>query len=130
DPGANVHSTINLATDPAGTNDPGGANASGIVTTTFEISPAGANTWTPVPASWNTTGISDGLYDVRVSVRDAAGNDSSPSTVAGRRVDNTKPVTTASGVPSGFSATDVTVTLSPTDAGSGVNDTLYQVDGG
>jgi hypothetical protein len=124
-----MHATINLATDPAGTTDPG-ANASGIVATTFEISPAGANTWTPVSASWNTTGNADGLYDVRVTVRDAAGNDSSPSVVTGRRVDNTKPVTTASGVPSGFSATDVTVTLNPTDAGSGVSDTLFQVDGG
>src|SRR5205823_2244461 len=46
DPGANMHATINLTTNPAGTNDPGGANASGIVSTTFEISPAGANTWT------------------------------------------------------------------------------------
>ena len=130
DPGANMHATINLATNPAGTTDPGGANASGIVTTTYEISPAGANTWTGVSASWNTTGVADGLYDVRVTVRDAAGNDSSPSVVTGRRVDNTKPVTTASGVPSGFSAVDVTVTLNPTDAGSGVTDTLYQIDGG
>ena len=55
---------------------------------------------------------------------------SSPSVVTGRRVDNTKPTTTASGVPSGFSDTDVTVTLNPSDAGSGVTDTLYQVDGG
>ena len=130
DPGANLHATVNLTTNPAGTSDPGGANASGIVTTTFEISGDGGSTWAPVSASWNTTGVADGVYDVRVTVRDAAANDSSPSVVTGRRVDNTKPVTVANGVPAGFSATDVTVTLSPSDAGSGVSDTLYQVDGG
>ncbi len=136
DPGANLHSTINLTTDSAG--DPGGTNASGIVTTTYEISPAGAGTWTSIGSAasplqdvaWNTTGVVDGLYDVRVTVRDAAGNDSTPSIVGSRRVDNTKPVTTASGVPSGFSASDVTVTLTPTDGGSGVSDTLYELDGG
>ncbi|HZL01495.1 MAG TPA: Ig-like domain-containing protein, partial [Cellulomonas sp.] len=130
DPGANLHATVNLATDPAGTNDPGGANASGIVATTFETSGDGGATWQPASASWNTTGVADGLYDIRVTVRDAAGNDSSPSVVSSRRVDNTKPVTSASGVPSGFASSDVTVTLNPNDAGSGVTDTLYQVDGG
>jgi len=53
----------------------------------------------PLSASWNTTGSTDGLYDVRVTVRDAAGNDSSPSVVTGRRVDNTKHCHHASGVP-------------------------------
>ena len=130
DPGANLHATVTLATNPAGTSDPGGANASGIVTTTFEISPDGGVTWLPAPATWNTTGVADGMYDVRATVTDAAGNVSSPSVVTARRVDNTKPVTTASGVPSGFSSSTVTVTLNPTDAGSGVSDTLYQVDGG
>jgi len=130
DPGANLHATVNLATDPAGTNDPGGVNASGIVATTFEISGDGGATWQPASATWNTTGVADGLYDIRVTVRDAAGNDSTPSVVSSRRVDNTKPVTTASGVPSGFAASDVTVTLNPSDGGSGVTDTLYQVDGG
>src|SRR5207244_4568444 len=87
-------------------------------------------TWTAVPASGTTTGVADGLYDVRVTVTDAAGNASTPSVAGSRRVDNTKPVTTASGVPPSFSSIDVTVTLNPTDAGSGVSDTLYQIDGG
>ncbi len=129
DPGANLHLTVNLATDPAGTTDPGGANASGIVATSFEI--FDGTTWSPVSASWNTTGVPDGVYDIRATVTDAAGNVSAPSVVGARRVDNTKPVTTAAGVPSGFSASDVTVSLNASDTGgSGVTDTLYQVDGG
>ena len=130
DPGANLRGTVLLATNPAGTNDPG-PNASGIVSTSYEISSDGGSTWQPVgAASWNTTGVTDGLYDVRATVTDAAGNVSAPSVVTARRVDNTPPATTASGVPSGYSASDVTVTLSPTDAGSGVSDTLYSVDNG
>ena len=129
DPGANLRGTIALSTNPAGTNDPG-PNASGIVSTAYSVSGDGGATWLPVGASWNTTGVSDGLYDVRAIVTDAAGNVSAPSIVGSRRVDNTAPVTTASGVPSGFSATDVTVTLNPTDSGSGVSDTLYSVDAG
>src|SRR5262249_52331835 len=53
DPGANLRNTVTLSTNPAGTTDPG-ANASGIVATTFEISSNGGSTWTPVGASWNT----------------------------------------------------------------------------
>jgi hypothetical protein len=130
DPGANRHGTVDLSAGLV-QDDPGGANASGIVTTTYSISSDGGGTWTSVSPSWNTTGVSDGLYDIRVIVSDAAGNDSTASVVTGRRVDNTKPATSASGIPSGFSATDVTLTLSPTDTGgSGVVDTIYQVDGG
>ncbi|HVP75879.1 MAG TPA: Ig-like domain-containing protein, partial [Gaiellaceae bacterium] len=129
DPGANLRGTVLLATNPAGTNDPG-ANASGIVSTSYEVSSDGGATWQPVGASWNTTGGPDGLYDIRATVTDAAGNVSAPSVVTARRVDNTPPSTTASGVPSGYSATDVTVTLTPTDGGSGVSDTLYSVDNG
>jgi hypothetical protein len=125
DPGTNLHGTVTL-NDTA--NDP--APASGVASTLFEISPAGANTWSPVGSSFNTTGVSDGLYDFRVSVTDRSGNLSAYSSVAGRLIDNTPPGTTASGVPAGYSATDVTVTLSPADAGSGVSDTLYEVDGG
>ena len=129
DPGANLRGTVLLTTNPAGTNDPG-PNASGIVSTSYEVSSDGGATWQPVGASWNTTGGPDGLYDIRATVTDAAGNVSTPSVVTARRVDNTPPSTTASGVPSGYSATDVTVTLTPTDGGSGVSDTLYSIDNG
>src|SRR5205807_9686538 len=45
-----------------------------------------------------------------------------------RLVDNTKP-STSDNAPGGWHASPVTVTLTPTDAGSGVNVTEYSVDG-
>ena len=61
DPGANLRGTVLLATNPAGTNDPG-PNASGIVSTSYEVSSDAGATWQPVGASWNTTGGPDGLF--------------------------------------------------------------------
>ena len=67
----------------------------------FQISPAGANTWTtvasdttpPTPYSgvFDTTTVTDGLYDFRAVARDAVGNVSVPSVVVSRRIDNTPP---------------------------------------
>ena len=57
----------------------------------FERSPQGGAAWAAVPASWETTSVADGLYDLRVVVTDNAGNSSASAPVAGRRVDNTKP---------------------------------------
>jgi hypothetical protein len=89
DPGAYLRGTVAL-----------GANAtdagSGVATVAFERSPAGAGSWTPVAASWNTTGVADGLYDLRVRVTDNAGNSTISAPVSNRRVDNTKPSLTSS----------------------------------
>jgi hypothetical protein len=67
----------------------------------FQISPAGAGTWTtvatdttpPTPYSgvYDTTVVSDGLYDFRAIARDTVGNVSTPSVVTARRIDNTPP---------------------------------------
>ena len=67
----------------------------------FQISPAGAGVWTtvatdttpPTPYSgvFDTTTVSDGLYDFRALARDGFGNVSTPSVVAARRIDNTAP---------------------------------------
>ena len=89
DPGANLRGTVSLTADAT---DAG----SGVDTVAFERSPAGAGTWTAVAASWNTTGVADGLYDLRVTVTDNAGNSTTSAPVTDRRVDNTKPSLTAS----------------------------------
>jgi len=84
DPGANLRGTVTLSST---TGDAG----SGVATVAYQRSPAGAGTWTSTPASWNTTGVADGLYDLRVVVTDNAGNSTTSAAVANRRVDNTKP---------------------------------------
>src|SRR5207244_11312433 len=62
-----------------------------------------------------------------VVATDAAGNSTTSPTVT-RLVDNTKP-TTSDNAPSGWQSSPVTVTLTSSDAGSGVNVTEYSVDG-
>ena len=89
DPGAFLRATVSLT---AATTDAG----SGVASVVFERSPAGAGAWTTTAASWNTTGVVDGLYDLRVTVTDNAGNTTTSAAVTDRRVDNTKPSLTAS----------------------------------
>jgi len=92
DPGAYLSGTVNLTSTT-------GDSGSGVSSVTYERSPAGANTWTNVSATWNTAGVADGLYDLRVRVTDDAGNVTTSAAVVNRRVDNTAP-TLASSVPS------------------------------
>jgi hypothetical protein len=69
-----------------------------LVSVTLQRSPAGAGTWTticaptaaPYACSWNSTGVADGLYDLRATALDASGY-SRTSSVPSRRVDNTAP---------------------------------------
>src|SRR5207244_4051421 len=93
-PGTPVAATLRLsatATDDS-------TNVDHVV---FERAPAGGSTWTtigtdtsaPFTASWSTTSVSDGLYDIRAVAADAAGN-TGTSVVINRRVDNTAPDTT------------------------------------
>ena len=68
----------------------------------FQRSPAGANTWTtistattaPYQASFDTTGVADGFYDLRVVARNGAWSsaaDDVASAAATVRVDNSSP---------------------------------------
>ncbi|MDP8911160.1 MAG: Ig-like domain-containing protein, partial [Actinomycetota bacterium] len=117
DPGANLHFTVNLTADAS---DAG----SGIASTDFEYSAQGSGTWVGTPAAWDTTLITDGLYDLRVTAKDNAGNSASDG-IAGRRVDNTLP--TASLADPGRALRGA-VSLSSTsdDSGSGVASVQYQ----
>jgi hypothetical protein len=45
----------------------------------------------PYSCSWNTTGVSDGGYDLRAVATDNAGNVTNSATVSNRLVDNTAP---------------------------------------
>ncbi|MDQ5822050.1 MAG: Ig-like domain-containing protein, partial [Actinomycetota bacterium] len=106
--------------------DPG-ADASGIANVGYEISSGGS--WTPVADNWSTTSVADGVYDIHVVATDRAGNTTISSPVSGRRVDNTAP-STSDNAPADYQSSDVTVSLSASDSGSGVSVTEYSVDGG
>jgi hypothetical protein len=117
DPGSPLRQTVTLnatATDTGG---------SGVLDVAIERSPAGAATWTnictdatsPYSCSWNTTGVTDGSYDLRAVATDNAGN-SATSTVTSRVVDNTAPTasdiqTTNAGATVGRPETNDTITF-------------------
>ena len=113
DPGAYLRGTVTLTST---TSDAG----SGIAAVTYQRSPAGTGSWVAIGASWNTTSVTDGLYDLRVVATDAAGNSASSSPVTGRRVDNTKPKLISSAPPDGStvdSAASLSITASEDAAG-------------
>ena len=119
DPGANLRATVTLTSTASD-------SGSGVATRTYQHSPAGAGTWTTTPAAFDTTGVADGLYDLRVIVTDNAGNSTTSATVANRRVDNTAPAASMDDPGANLSGT---VTLSSTASdpgGSGVATRTYQ----
>ena len=76
---------------------------SAVASVQFQRSPANAGTWTnigaadttaPYTASFDTTGVTDGLYDFRVVMTDVANNTANSAVVEDRRVDNTAPGST------------------------------------
>ncbi|HWB57305.1 MAG TPA: Ig-like domain-containing protein [Gaiellaceae bacterium] len=89
DPGAYLRATVGLTSNV-------GDSGSGVASVAYQRSPANAGNWTAVPASWNTTSVADGLYDLRVVVTDNAGNSTAAAAVEDRTVDNTKPGLSAS----------------------------------
>src|SRR5581483_2564220 len=131
DPGANLRGTVSISATGA---DTGG---SGVASVAFQRSPAGAGTWTtiatatgtsPYSVSFDTTGVADGLYDLRALVTDNAGNQTPTATVTSRRVDNTAPTgsLTAPGAGAALAGSSVTVSSSSADGGSGVASVVFQ----
>jgi hypothetical protein len=90
DPGSPLSGTVTLATTPADAD-------SGVATVTIQRAAAGGSAWTdvcvrsvaPWSCSFATTGVADGLYDLRAIAVDAAGNSRTSATVASRTIDNT-----------------------------------------
>src|SRR5439155_8328213 len=109
------------------TSTTGDAGGSGIASTQYQASRNGG-AYATVSSTWNTAGSGDGTYALRVIATDVAGNQTVSAAVAGIVVDNTAPSTTDN-APAGWQNSAVTVTLSPTDAGSGVPTTRYSLDG-
>src|SRR4029077_18383113 len=72
DPGQYLRGTVNLTSVTA---DPTvNGVASGVSTVTYEYANEADGVWHQTAANWNTTSLSDGLYDLRVTALDRAGN--------------------------------------------------------
>jgi cytochrome c len=90
----------------------------------------GATTWTAYAAPIPVTG--DGTHEVRFRSVDEAGNVEATKSVP-VKIDTTAPMTTATFAPpsdGGWHAGAVPVTLTSTDAGSGVSTVEWSLDGG
>ena len=91
----------------------------------FQRSPAGAGSWTnvgsadttsPYSVSFDTTTVSDGLYDFRAVATDGAGNTANSATISNRRIDNTAPSSTTT-----FPSSSGSYNTSGWNAGCGTN---------
>src|SRR5207302_724820 len=79
---------------------------SGVQQAAFEVSPAGGGNWSsigtdsssPYSVTWDTTGLANGSYDLRVVTTDRAGN-STTSATATVGVDNAAPTSALTFVP-------------------------------
>ena len=128
DPGTPLKGTVTVGA----TGTDGG---SGVANVKVQRSPAGAGTWTdictdsssPYSCSWDTTGVTDGLYDLRSVSTDNAGNSTNSSTVANRRVDNTAPTATMTNPGSPITGSKSFDGTSTDTGGSGVASLKFQI---
>ena len=117
--GANVRGTIALTSSSADT-------GSGVATVQFQRSPAGAGSWTNQAASFDTTTVADGLYDLRVTTTDNAGNAFTSAAIT-IRVDNTLPTGAVTAPAAGTNVRGtIALTSSSADTGSGVATVQFQ----
>jgi chitinase len=108
---------------------------SGVASATLQYRPSGGGTWTDictqassvVTCSWNTASLADGLYDLRTTATDVAGNTGTSPIVSNRRLDNVAPTATMTAPAANLTGS---VTLASTSAdganGTGVASVRYE----
>src|SRR5207244_5497786 len=125
-PGANIRQTVTLTS--AESDPPASGYASGIASVTYEYSSDGT-TWAAIGTLasapfdtilWNTTGVADGVYQLRIVVHDVAGNSAPSAAVTNVRIDNTPP-TTSQDDPGTYLRGTKTLTGSAAASGSGID---------
>ena len=125
DPGTPLRGTVSLSSTAT--------SERGIATVRYQTSPAGAGTWTdactgstaPFSCTFDTSGVADGLRDVRAIATDTAGYQRTSATIASRRVDNTLP-TVSLADPGTYLTGSKTLSATASDGGSGL--TTLQID--
>ena len=130
-PGANIRQSVAVTSTE---NDPSADGfASGVDSVTYEYSSDGT-TWAPIGTLssapfdsiiWNTTAVSDGVYQLHVVIRDVAGNQTISAAVTNVRIDNTAP-TTSQNDPGQYLRATKTLTGSAADGGSGIDHVDFQ----
>lgn len=106
---------------------------SGVASVAIQRSPAGAGTWTSIcsdttaaySCSFDSTVVTDGLYDFRALATDNAGNTATSAVSTSRRVDNTGPNVALTDPGSPLRAT-VALAATATDAGSGMTSVAFE----
>ncbi len=78
--------------------------------------------------SWDTTTVTDGNYFIDVIVHNGNATQADDSSDTSFNLDNTAPATTWSGDNDTWKTSDITVTLTCTDANSGCDTTQYRLD--
>ena len=129
DPGTPLTGTVSVSGSAV---DTGG---SGVASSTLQYRPSGGGSWTTictaassiVTCSWNTAALADGLYDLRTTSTDVAGNAGTSPSVTNRRLDNIAPTATMTAPAANLTGS---VTLASTSAdganGTGVASVRYE----
>ena len=110
--------------------DSGSGMSGGLAKTQYRL--AGSTTWTDTTANTFTVAApadhsNDGINNYEYRAIDNVGNVSATGTCA-VKIDTTNP-TVSDNAPAGWSSTDVTVTITALDAGSGVGKIQYRLSG-
>src|SRR5215218_8698318 len=126
DPGSPLTGTVSVTSTATET-------GSGLASHTLQYR-ATAGAWVDVctsttaamTCSWNTSGLADGLYDLRTVATDAAGNSAISAPVFNRRVDNTAPTATMTDPGSPLQGTVTLQSATADGLGSGVASVRYE----
>jgi photosystem II stability/assembly factor-like uncharacterized protein len=107
---------------------PSDVAGSGVVTTKYKIDAGSYVTGTSVAIAAPADHSNDGVHTITYYSQDEVGNEEATKTAV-VRIDTTAPTTTDD-APAGTITSAATITLTPADAGSGVANTSYRLDGG
>jgi chitinase len=124
--GTPLQNTANLTANATDT-------GSGIASVRFQYAVAGSGSWsdactdtaTAYTCAFNTTGVADGLYDMRALATDNAGNTTASAVQTNRRIDNVGPTVAITSPPAGRIRGTITITGTATD-GVGVTTTSFE----